>query len=84
MGMSKLRVFGWAVGFAVCVLYVLNPGAGIFELIPDNLPFVGNLDEATAALLAFRWGKKLWGAWRGQPEPAPGAAPVGRAPSIER
>ena len=35
-------------------LYLINPGAGIFELIPDNLPFVGNLDEAgaTALLLA--------------------------------
>jgi uncharacterized membrane protein YkvA (DUF1232 family) len=31
-----------------CTLYLLNPGAGIFELIPDNLPFIGNLDEATA------------------------------------
>ena len=30
------------------VLYLLNPGAGIFELIPDNVPFIGNLDEATA------------------------------------
>lgn len=32
-----------------CLLYLLNPGAGIFELIPDNLPFIGNLDEAAAA-----------------------------------
>ena len=32
-------------------LYLLNPGAGIFELIPDNIPFVGNLDEATAVVL---------------------------------
>ena len=34
--------------------YLVNPGAGIFELIPDNLPLVGNLDEAgaTALLLA--------------------------------
>lgn len=37
-----------------CTFYLVNPGAGIFELIPDNLPFVGNLDEAgaTALLLA--------------------------------
>ena len=35
-------------------LYLVNPGAGVFELIPDNLPFLGNLDEvgATALLLA--------------------------------
>lgn len=31
-----------------CLLYILNPTAGIFELIPDNLPLIGNLDEAAA------------------------------------
>jgi len=29
-------------------LYLLNPTAGFVELIPDNIPFFGNLDEATA------------------------------------
>jgi len=33
------------------LLYILNPGAGIFELIPDNIPVIGNLDEATAVLI---------------------------------
>lgn len=33
------------------VLYLLNPGAGIFEILPDNLPLVGNLDEAAAVAL---------------------------------
>ena len=33
------------------VLYILNPGAGIFELIPDNIPIIGNLDEATAVVI---------------------------------
>lgn len=33
------------------LLYILNPGAGVFELIPDNIPFIGNLDEATAAMI---------------------------------
>lgn len=32
-------------------VYLLNPGAGVIELIPDNVPFVGNLDEAAATLL---------------------------------
>lgn len=32
-------------------LYLINPGAGIFELIPDNIPFIGNLDEAAAVAL---------------------------------
>jgi len=33
------------------VLYILNPGAGIFELIPDNIPIIGNLDEASAVVI---------------------------------
>lgn len=33
------------------VLYILNPTAGLFEIIPDNLPFIGNLDEAAAVAL---------------------------------
>ncbi len=33
--------------------YVLNPGAGIFEAIPDNLPWIGNLDEAAAVAFAI-------------------------------
>ena len=33
------------------VLYLLNPTLGVFELIPDNIPLVGNLDEATATTL---------------------------------
>lgn len=38
----------------LATFYLVNPGAGVFELIPDNLPLVGNLDEAgaTALLLA--------------------------------
>lgn len=36
---------------AFAVLYLINPGAGIIELLPDNLPLIGNLDEAGAMLL---------------------------------
>lgn len=51
MRVLKLVFFG--LGILVSVAYLLNLGAGIFEIIPDNLPFVGNLDEAafTAFLL---------------------------------
>ncbi len=35
----------------ISILYLLNIGVGIIELIPDNIPFLGNLDEAAAALL---------------------------------
>lgn len=32
-------------GVAVSMLYLVNPTAGVFELIPDVIPVVGNLDE---------------------------------------
>ena len=35
------------IGVLICVLYLLNLSVGIVE-VPDNLPFIGNLDEATA------------------------------------
>ena len=35
----------------ISLLYLINPGMGVFELIPDNLPVIGNLDEAGAAVL---------------------------------
>ena len=36
---------------SISLVYLINPGMGIFELIPDNLPIIGNLDEAGAAVL---------------------------------
>jgi len=42
----------------IAALYLINPGAGILEFLPDNLPLVGNLDEATATavmLAVFRY-----------------------------
>jgi hypothetical protein len=35
----------------ISLLYLLNIGVGVIEAIPDNIPFVGNLDEAGAAAL---------------------------------
>lgn len=35
----------------IALLYLLNPGAGFFELLPDNIPFIGNIDEAGAVFL---------------------------------
>ena len=32
---------------------MLNPTMGVFELIPDNLPVIGNLDEGAAAILIW-------------------------------
>lgn len=39
------------LGGILGLLYLLNPTAGIFELLPDALPIVGNLDEALAVTL---------------------------------
>lgn len=49
-----------ANNFAVLILgvlsalYLFNPTLGVFELIPDNIPIVGNLDEIGATLLLLR------------------------------
>jgi 4-hydroxybenzoate polyprenyltransferase len=44
------KVVVFCVGL-LATLYILNPTAGLFEIIPDNLPLVGNLDEAAAVAL---------------------------------
>jgi len=33
--------------------YLLNPTMGILELLPDNLPIVGNLDEGAAMMMVL-------------------------------
>lgn len=48
---NRVKDFLIAVAGVIAVIYLFNPGAGLFELIPDNLPLVGNLDEAAAAAL---------------------------------
>ncbi len=37
----------------VAIVYLLNPTAGILELIPDNIPLVGNLDEGAACYILY-------------------------------
>ena len=47
-----------ALAGLLSLVYLLNPTAGVLELIPDNLPIIGNLDEAAAVaiiLAAFRY-----------------------------
>lgn len=46
--MKNLTVLG--VG-AVAALYLMNPTAGVLEFIPDVVPIIGNLDEATAVAI---------------------------------
>ena len=39
---------------AVGLIYLLSPTFGIFELIPDYIPIIGNLDEGAAAILVWQ------------------------------
>ena len=48
-----LRRAGALVALVVGVIYLLNPTAGILELIPDVTPVIGNLDEAGATALVI-------------------------------
>lgn len=54
----KPKARGISAGDVVAVLfgslalvYLLNPTLGVFELIPDNTPLIGNLDEAAATVI---------------------------------
>jgi uncharacterized membrane protein YkvA (DUF1232 family) len=46
--LKEILILGVA---AVAIIYIGNPGAGFIELIPDNFPIIGNLDEAGAVLI---------------------------------
>jgi hypothetical protein len=52
------KVLYWG-GIGLGIIYLLNPGAGVFELIPDNIPIIGNLDEAAAFGLILACYRKL-------------------------
>lgn len=58
-GLSRtLSSRGWPKGIIyflslLGVVCLLNPGWGILELIPDNIPFIGNLDEGAATLAVW-------------------------------
>jgi len=46
--MKTLFVAGLGI---ISFIYIINPTAGILELIPDNFPLIGNLDEAAAVAI---------------------------------
>ena len=50
------------------MIYLVNPTAGILEFIPDNLPLIGNLDEAGATALLI-WAINEWRQQRAVPAP---------------
>jgi hypothetical protein len=53
---TKKELPSWLIYFLtlVGVIYLLNPSGGVIELIPDNIPIIGNLDEAAAAFLVWQ------------------------------
>jgi len=48
--MKKLGILFLAL---LSIFYLLNPTAGVFELLPDNIPFIGNVDETLAAYILY-------------------------------
>ncbi len=53
---EPLSKYGWPAWLVYTLaifglVYILNPGFGVFEFIPDNLPIIGNLDEGVAVML---------------------------------
>ncbi len=44
------KLFVALAGF-LALIYLVNPTFGVFEFLPDNIPLVGNLDEATATMV---------------------------------
>ncbi len=46
-----MKKYGIILLGLLSTIYLLNPTAGFFELIPDNIPIIGNLDEAAAVAL---------------------------------
>jgi uncharacterized membrane protein YkvA (DUF1232 family) len=62
--MNALKTLGYAAVILISVVYLVNPTAGVFELVPDNIPFVGHVDEITAMglfLASWRGLRKLRG-----------------------
>lgn len=57
--MRGFKVLLYSLGAAAGALYLVNPTAGVFELLPDNLPFVGNLDEALFTALFIESVRRL-------------------------
>ena len=46
--MKKLLV---ALAGLLAFLYLMNPTFGVAEFLPDNIPLLGNIDEATASMV---------------------------------
>lgn len=68
---------------ALGMLYLMFPTLGLFELIPDAIPFIGSLDEFTATMLVINtlayYGLDL-GRLYGSPRQLSGRRASGAAP----
>ena len=51
-GRTVLKTILVLLMMALSGVYLLNPTLGL-DFLPDNLPFFGNLDDATAAAIFF-------------------------------
>ena len=50
--MSRIFKEMFVIGLgAVAAIYLMYPSLGVFELLPDALPIVGSIDEASATLI---------------------------------
>ena len=49
MDKGQIIIFLGVIG----AIYLLNFTFGIVEILPDNLPLVGNIDEGVASLLVI-------------------------------
>ena len=75
LGRQKELTLGTAVLGVLSAFYLLNPGFGYVDFIPDSLPVAGNIDElgASALLLwAFRKWKEDVQTTKGSPSTAQG------------
>ncbi len=72
--------FTAAAAILLGLAYLLNPGAGVIELLPDVIPGLGNIDEAGATALLI-WGASVMRGMRSAPklaEPVQHELPPGR------
>ena len=52
--MNSVKKLGAILGSLLSALYLSNIGMGVVEIIPDNIPVAGNLDELVASLILLR------------------------------
>lgn len=46
-----MKSFFVALAGILAFLYLLNPTMGLLEFLPDNIPLIGNIDDATATMV---------------------------------